>query len=87
MSEVAAAPPERAFRRRSEQRVDHQPGFVLHSYPWRETSLVVEAFTRAFGRVALLRAVRGVRRRSSAGCCHPLTRWLFRGAAAMTSRR
>jgi DNA repair protein RecO (recombination protein O) len=63
MSEVAAAPPERAFRRRSEQRVDHQPGFVLHSYPWRETSLVVEAFTRDHGRMALV--ARGARRPTS----------------------
>lgn len=49
--------------RRSEQRVDHEPGFVLHSYAWRETSLVVEAFTRAHGRIALV--ARGAKRPTS----------------------
>jgi DNA repair protein RecO (recombination protein O) len=49
--------------RRSEQRVDHEPGFVLHSYAWRETSLVIEAFTRAHGRVALV--ARGAKRPTS----------------------
>src|SRR5512134_1804131 len=62
MSEVAASP-ERGIRRRSDQRVDHQPGFVLHSYAWRETSLVVEAFTRDHGRVALV--ARGAKRPTS----------------------
>ena len=43
MSEIAEAPARRAARRRpTDVRVDHQPGFVLHSYPWRETSLVVD---------------------------------------------
>ena len=36
------------------QKVDGQPAYVLHTYPFRETSLIVEAFTRDFGRVALL---------------------------------
>jgi DNA repair protein RecO (recombination protein O) len=35
-------------------RIDAQPGFVLHAYPYLETSLVVEAFTRDFGRVPLV---------------------------------
>ena len=39
---------------------DNQHGFVLHAYPYRETSLIVEAFTRDFGRVALL--ARGAKR-------------------------
>jgi len=43
---------------------DAQPAFVLHSYPFRETSLVVEAFTRDHGRVALV--ARGARRPKSA---------------------
>jgi DNA repair protein RecO (recombination protein O) len=42
------------------QRVDQQPGFVLHSYPYRETSLIVEALSRDHGRVALL--AKGARR-------------------------
>lgn len=45
-------------------KVDRQPAFVLHAYPFRETSLIVEAFARDFGRVALL--ARGARRPRSA---------------------
>ena len=46
------------------RRADHEPGFVLHTYPYKETSLIVEAFTRRHGRVALL--ARGARRPRSA---------------------
>jgi len=46
------------------RRVDGQPGFVLHSYPFRETSLIVDVFSRDYGRVALL--ARGARRPRSA---------------------
>ena len=46
------------------RRADHQPAYVLHTYPYKETSLIVEAFTRAYGRVALL--ARGARRPRSA---------------------
>ena len=45
-------------------KVDAQPAYVLHSYPFRETSLIVEAFSRDYGRVALL--ARGARRPRSA---------------------
>jgi DNA repair protein RecO (recombination protein O) len=48
----------------SKRRADHEPGLVLHTYPYKETSLIVEAFTRSFGRVALL--ARGARRPRSA---------------------
>lgn len=41
-------------------KVDGQPAYVLHTYPFRETSLIVEVFTRDFGRMALL--ARGARR-------------------------
>ena len=41
-------------------KVDGQAAYVLHSYPFRETSLIVEIFSRDFGRVALL--ARGARR-------------------------
>ena len=41
-------------------RKDEQAGFVLHSYPYRETSLIVEAFTQEWGRVALV--ARGAKR-------------------------
>ncbi|HYC48380.1 MAG TPA: DNA repair protein RecO [Burkholderiales bacterium] len=40
-----------------------QPAFVLHSYPFKETSLVVELFTRDFGRVAAV--AKGARRPKS----------------------
>ncbi|MCX7143984.1 MAG: DNA repair protein RecO [Proteobacteria bacterium] len=45
-------------------RQDNQPGYVLHTYPYRETSLVVEAFTRTHGRVAMI--ARGAKRPHSA---------------------
>jgi DNA repair protein RecO (recombination protein O) len=50
-------------RRATDARVDHQPGVVLHSTPWRETSLIVEAFTRDYGRVGLV--ARGAKRPTS----------------------
>ncbi|MES3024200.1 MAG: DNA repair protein RecO [Pseudomonadota bacterium] len=37
-----------------EHRITGQPGFVLHSYPYKETSLVVDMFTRDHGRVGLV---------------------------------
>ena len=45
-------------------RQDNQAGYVLHTYPYRETSLVVEAFTRTHGRVAMI--ARGAKRPHSA---------------------
>ncbi|HEX4584867.1 MAG TPA: DNA repair protein RecO [Burkholderiaceae bacterium] len=47
----------------NEARVDHQPAFVLHSYPWRETSLIIEVLSRDFGRMALV--ARGAKRPTS----------------------
>ncbi|HEY8609392.1 MAG TPA: DNA repair protein RecO [Noviherbaspirillum sp.] len=41
-------------RREKEGKIAAQPGFVLHSYPYKETSLIVEVFTRDFGRIALV---------------------------------
>jgi DNA repair protein RecO (recombination protein O) len=46
------------------RRAEHEPGFILHAYAYKETSLIVEAFTRRFGRVSLL--ARGARRPRSA---------------------
>ena len=46
------------------RRTEREPAFVLHSYPYKETSLIVEAFTRNRGRVGLL--ARGARRPRSA---------------------
>lgn len=63
MSESGRAPVPGARRRGPEARVDHQPAFVLHTYPWRETSLIVETLTRDHGRVAMV--ARGAKRRTS----------------------
>jgi len=46
------------------RRIDHEPGYVLHTYPYMETSLIVEAFTRSHGRVSVI--ARGARRPRSA---------------------
>lgn len=35
-------------------RINAQPGFVLHSYPYKETSLIVEVFSRDYGRVPVV---------------------------------
>jgi DNA repair protein RecO (recombination protein O) len=43
---------------------DAQPAFILHSYPYSETSLIVEAFTRYSGRLPLL--AKGAKRPRSA---------------------
>ena len=48
----------------TKRRADNELGYVLHTYPYKETSLIVEAFTRRYGRVALL--ARGARRPRSA---------------------
>jgi len=41
-------------------RLEDEPAFVLHSYPFRETSLLLEVFSRNHGRLALV--ARGARR-------------------------
>lgn len=46
------------------RRIDQESGYVLHSYPYKETSLIVEAFSRRWGRIGLL--ARGARRPRSA---------------------
>lgn len=48
----------------STHRQDNQPVYVLHTYPFKETSLVVELFAREFGRVAT--TAKGARRPRSA---------------------
>ncbi|HAT31826.1 MAG TPA: DNA repair protein RecO [Janthinobacterium sp.] len=47
-------PPSRSRPLQRDGRVSGQPGFVLHSYPHKETSLIIDLFTRAHGRVALV---------------------------------
>src|SRR2546430_15318993 len=69
------------------KRADHEAGYVLHTYPYKETSLIVEAFTRRHGRLALL--ARGARRPRSAMrgvllAFHPL-RLGWRGSADLAT--
>lgn len=54
-------------------RVNNEPGFILHTYPYKETSVVAEIFTRSHGRVAMI--ARGARRPTSAlrGLMQPFT--------------
>lgn len=44
----------------SRQRIDGAAAFLLHAYPYSETSLILEVFAREHGRLALL--ARGARR-------------------------
>jgi DNA repair protein RecO (recombination protein O) len=50
----AAPPPARRRAPQRDNRVAEQPAFVLHSYPYKETSLIIDMFTRDHGRVALV---------------------------------
>lgn len=45
-------------------RQDGQSAFILHTHPYRETSMLVEAYSRDYGRIALM--ARGARRPRSA---------------------
>lgn len=47
-----------------DSRILEQPGFVLHSYPYKETSLIVDVFSRDYGRIALV--AKGAKRPHSA---------------------
>jgi DNA repair protein RecO (recombination protein O) len=57
----------------TDARINNEPGFVLHTYPFKETSVVAEVFTRSHGRVALI--ARGARRPASMlrGLVQPFT--------------
>ncbi|MDH5189822.1 MAG: DNA repair protein RecO [Gammaproteobacteria bacterium] len=63
--------------------IQSQSGYILHTRPYRETSLLLEAFTPEFGRVGLV--VRGVRGKKSKnqGLIQPLVplllSWTGRG--------
>jgi DNA repair protein RecO (recombination protein O) len=59
-----AAPKKPRAAPRSDFRIAEQPSFVLHSYPYRETSLVIDVFSRDHGRVALV--AKGAKRPHSA---------------------
>jgi len=65
-------------------RFDNQPAFILHARPWRETSLLLEAFTRNQGRIGLVaRGVRSARSRLPRASLQPLQPllldWTLRG--------
>lgn len=54
---IAAIPARPTRKNKSEKfevKVAHQPGFVLHSYPYKETSLIIDLFSRDYGRLALV---------------------------------
>jgi DNA repair protein RecO (recombination protein O) len=69
----------------SARRVSLEPAFLLHHYPWRETSRILELFTRTHGRVSVFS--RASRRASSslASALQPfseiLVSWSGRGEA------
>ena len=72
------------------QRVQAQPAFVLHAQPYRETSLLIEAFTRDYGRVGLIaRGARGARAHSTRALLQPLQplhlSWAGRGELGQVS--
>jgi DNA repair protein RecO (recombination protein O) len=54
-------------------RIESQPAFVLHTRPWRETSLMVELLTRDHGRVTVIaRGVSGPKKRIQRAALQPL---------------
>jgi DNA repair protein RecO (recombination protein O) len=53
-SPAAGAHARRSRPPEKDSRVSDQPGFVLHSYPYKETSLIVDVLSRDYGRVALI---------------------------------
>ncbi|SEJ51205.1 DNA repair protein RecO [Paraburkholderia diazotrophica] len=62
---TARRPPSRVPRApASEFRIAEQPAFVLHSYPYRETSLIIDVLSRDHGRIALV--AKGAKRPHSA---------------------
>lgn len=54
-------------------RVEQQPAWVLHLRPWRESSALIELFTRDHGRVgAVVRGIRGPRQQPLRAALQPL---------------
>lgn len=47
----------------SPNRYAEEPAFILHRYAWRETSLILDVFTRDYGRVAMV--AKGAKRPAS----------------------
>ncbi|MCW4454778.1 DNA repair protein RecO [Flavobacterium sp. MXW15] len=57
-------------------RIEHEPAFVLHARPWRETSLLVEVLSEQHGRLGLLaRGVHSPRRQPLRAALQPL-QWI-----------
>jgi len=70
---------------RSTRRVELTPGYLLHHRPWRDTSRILEVFTREHGRLTLFaRGVRGAAAKQGA-VLQPFQRlllsWSGRGEA------
>lgn len=61
---AAEQPLKRLRSLEKDHRILSQPGFVLHSYPYKETSLIIDFFSRDHGRVALV--AKGAKRPHSA---------------------
>jgi len=54
-------------------RIEQQPAWVLHLRPWRESSALVELFTRDHGRVGVVaRGIRGPRQQALRAALQPL---------------
>ncbi|MBN8726096.1 MAG: DNA repair protein RecO [Xanthomonadales bacterium] len=65
-------------------RISQQPALILHSRPYRETSLLLEVFSREHGRIGLVaRGIRRERSRMPRGLLQPLQPllldWVARG--------
>lgn len=55
-------------------RIANQPAWVLHLRPWRESSAIVELFTRDHGRLGVVaRGIRGARRQPLRAALQPLS--------------
>src|SRR5450830_219913 len=55
LAKPSASPrPSRARTAAPDSRITGQPGFVLHSYPYKETSLIIDLLSRDHGRIALV---------------------------------
>jgi DNA repair protein RecO (recombination protein O) len=52
--DTPAPAPRRSRASGRDNRVTGQPAFVLHSYPYKETSLIIDLLTRDYGRVAVV---------------------------------
>ncbi|AIC09917.1 DNA repair protein RecO [Xylella fastidiosa] len=56
--------------------IEHEVAFVLHVRPWRETSLLVEVLTQAYGRLGLIaRGVQGLKKQTLRAALQPL-QWI-----------